>query len=212
MMGIAMGNIFCIGRNYSEHARELGNPVPATPVVFLKASGSLVRPLLGRWHLPRELGRIDPEIEWVVEIGRDATSLKEADALAVVSGYAVGLDVTARDLQSEAKSKGLPWLASKGRKGFAPLSEIKPVTAMGHGPFELELHVNGKVRQRASTAEMIFSLPRILCFLAELYGLTKGDLIFTGTPAGVGPVEVGDRVAAFLRGKSGLIELALQVE
>lgn len=212
MMGIAMGNIFCIGRNYSEHARELGNSVPTTPVVFLKASASLVRPVRGLWQLPRDIGRIDPEIEWVVEIGRDASSLTEADALAVVSGYAVGLDVTARDLQSEAKSKGLPWLASKGRKGFAPLSEVKAVEAMGHGPFELELQVNGKVRQKASTGEMIFSLPRILCFLAELYGLTKGDLIFTGTPAGVGPVEVGDKVAAFLRGKSSQIELALQVE
>lgn len=207
-----MGNIFCIGRNYSEHAKELGNPVPTTPVVFLKSWGSLVRPSPDRWYLPRDIGRIDPEIEWVVEIGRDASSLTEADALAAVAGYAVGLDVTARDLQSEAKSKGLPWLASKGRKGFAPLSEVKSVAAMGHGPFELELQVNGKTRQKASTAEMIFSLPRILCFLAELYGLTKGDLIFTGTPAGVGPVEVGDRVAAFLRGKSGQIEFELHVE
>lgn len=212
MMGIAMGNIFCIGRNYSEHAKELGNPVPAVPVVFLKAQASVVRPEQGRWRLPRDIGRIDPEIEWVVEIGCDASSLQKDDALAVVSGFAVGLDVTARDLQSEAKAKGLPWLASKGRKGFAPLSEIKPVSAMGYGPFELELRVNGKVRQKASTAEMIFSLPHILCFLAELYGLTKGDLIFTGTPAGVGPVEVGDKVAAFLRGKDSQIELALQVE
>lgn len=212
MMGIAMGNIFCIGRNYSEHANELGNPVPSTPVVFLKAQASVVRPVEGRWRLPRDLGRIDPEIEWVVEIGRSVSSLQEADALTVVSGYAVGLDVTARDLQSEAKSKGLPWLVSKGRKGFAPLSEIKPVNVMGHGPFGLELQVNGKVRQKASTAEMIFSLPHILCYLAELYGLAKGDLIFTGTPAGVGPVDVGDRVAAFLRGKNSHIELALQVE
>jgi len=212
MMDIAMGNIFCIGRNYSEHAKELGNPVPAVPVVFLKAQGSLVRPAQGRWRLPRDIGRIDAEIEWVVEIGRDAASLQEADALAVVSGYAVGLDVTARDLQSEAKSNGLPWLASKGRKGFAPLSEIKPVSALGHGPFELELLVNGKTRQKASTTEMLFSLPRILCFLAELYGLAKGDLIFTGTPAGVGPEEVGDTVAAFLRGKGRQVELLLQVE
>jgi 2-keto-4-pentenoate hydratase/2-oxohepta-3-ene-1,7-dioic acid hydratase in catechol pathway len=190
-----LNNIFCIGRNYTEHAQELGNAVPKSPIVFLKPTGALVySPKV--WELPRGIGQVDYEAEIVVRVGMATENVAEADAWYVVDSLGVGIDFTARDLQAEAKSRGLPWLDSKGRKGFAPVSNFIPLADSGRGPFELSLSVNGSVRQSASSDAQIFSIPVLLSYLAKHYGLRAGDLIFTGTPAGVGPVERGDRLVA----------------
>lgn len=188
-------NIFCIGRNYAEHAKELGNPVPERPVVFLKPTGSFVFSPASL-SFPANTGRLDPEVEVVVVIGKDGSAIPEKRALEWVRGYAVGLDFTARDAQSEAKAKGLPWLFSKGRKNFAPVSKV--ISTTDSSDIRFSLHINGEKRQSASTREMIFSIPRIIAYLSEHYGLERGDLIFTGTPAGVGPVRAGDVLVAEL--------------
>lgn len=205
-----MGNIFCIGRNFVEHAKELGNPVPERPVVFLKPSGSFVdNPT--RLELPKDCGRIDPEVEIIVFIGQDAETLTESNALQVVEGYGVGLDCTAREVQTAAKAKGLPWLASKGRKNFAPVSRSLAAKNVGNGPLEITLEVNSELRQKGSSEEMLFSIPKILVFLAANFGLRRGDIIFTGTPAGVGPVQMGDQVLATLKAGGETVRLQLTI-
>lgn len=195
MLTQVVGTIFCIGRNYVEHAKELGNPVPSSPVVFVKPRGAFV-PEPKTLLYPKGIARLDPEVELVVQVGQDADSVTESQALELVTGYAVGLDVTSREEQTLAKQKGLPWLLSKGRKGFAPVSHFLSPAQTGHGPFQLSLWVNGELRQRGSTAEMLFSVPKLLVFLAKEFGLRQGDIVFTGTPAGVGPVHSGETLKA----------------
>lgn len=186
-----VGTIWCIGRNYAEHARELGNEVPAAPVVFLKPASSLLLDG-GVLRLPPDSKRIDHEVELVVAAG---------DSLRM----AVGIDFTARDLQEEAKKKGLPWTSAKGRPGFAAVGNFVPLAL----PSELELSVGGQVRQRGSTGDMILSVEMIIEHLDRTYGLAEGDLIFTGTPAGVAPVAAGATIEAMLNGGDSRLRLTV---
>ena len=161
------------------------------PVVFLKPAAALLReghPL----HLPAFSQDVHYECELLVLIGRDADNIREADALQYVAGYGIGLDLTARDVQGEVKAKGLPWTKAKGFRGaacvsaFVPASELDPLAA------RFTLQVNGQLRQQGDTTLMRFSVPYIVSYLSQVYGLRAGDVIFTGTPEGVGQLHAGD--------------------
>ena len=176
--------IWCIGRNYAAHARELGSAPPAQPIVFLKPL-SAVNLDGGVLHLPPDSARVDHEVELVIARGRDGRLL-----------MAVGVDFTARDIQERDKAQGLPWTSCKGRPGFAALGAFVPPSL----PAVFQLSVNGEIRQRGNSAEMIFSVEKLLEHIDAVYGLAPGDVVYTGTPAGVSPLKSGDRVKAELSG------------
>lgn len=209
-LDLPVGSLWCIGRNYAEHARELGNALPQAPVVFLKPASSLVGDgAVIAW--PAEIGAVHHEVELVVAIGRGGSRIGRDAALAHVAGYAVGIDLTARDLQSKAKAAGLPWTEAKGRDGFAPLSRFVPAAAVADpAALVLELWVNGERRQAGHVADMLWDVPALIAYLSERYTLRPGDLIFTGTPSGVGPLSPGDRVEAAL--EPSLARLAVTVQ
>jgi len=186
-----VGTIWCIGRNYAEHAKELGNEAPTSPIVFLKPASSLMLDG-GVLRLPPDSLRVDHEVELVVAAGLSLM-------------MAVGIDFTARDLQEADKKKGLPWTSAKGRPGFAAVGNFVPLTM----PCNLELSVDGAVRQRGNTKDMIFPIERIIDHLDRTYGLAEGDLIFTGTPAGVAPLAAGAKVEALLNGGESRLRLTV---
>jgi len=203
--------IYCVGRNFADHAREMGAVAPASkndrghPVFFCKPADALVT----GDAVPYPPGTTDlhHEVELVVALGADAPPglLDPADAPALVYGYAVGLDLTRRDLQGAAKAKGLPWDTGKAFDHSAPISEIVPVAQAGElGQRALTLRVNGEVRQCGSLADLIWDVPEILHELSRLFALKAGDLVFMGTPAGVGPLLPGDEYVARLEGVAEL--------
>ncbi|MBI2788042.1 MAG: fumarylacetoacetate hydrolase family protein [Elusimicrobia bacterium] len=186
-----VGTIWCIGRNYAEHAKELGNEAPTVPIVFLKPASALLLDG-GVLRLPPDSRRVDHEVELVVAAGLSLM-------------MAVGIDFTARDIQEADKKKGLPWTSAKGRPGFAAVGNFVPLTA----PCDLELSVDGAVRQRGNTKDMIFPIEKIIDHLDRTFGLSEGDLIFTGTPAGVAPLAAGARVEALLNGGESRLRLTV---
>lgn len=190
------GKLICVGRNYAKHAAEMKSDVPETPVLFLKPATALVGQG-GKIVLPKMSQDVHHELELVVAIGRGGKNIPLNDALNHVDGYALGLDMTARDLQAEAKKKGLPWSVAKGFDTFAPLGPFAKAHDI-HDPqdLHLELLVNGDVRQTAHTADMIFSVADLISYCSTIFTLLPGDLIFTGTPEGVGPVVDGDQLVA----------------
>ena len=190
--------IICIGRNYIEHAKELNNPVPATPVFFMKPETSLLirnRP----FYYPEFSNDIHYETELVLRICKVGKHISERFANTYYDAIGLGIDFTARDLQQQAKEKGLPWEASKAFDNSAPIGEFIPVTELGdvHG-LEFKLLINGIQVQYGKASDMIFSYEKIISYVSKFVSLKMGDLIFTGTPAGVGPVKIGDRLEAFL--------------
>lgn len=203
--------IYCVGRNFAEHAREMGAAVPTSaadrgnPVFFLKPADAIV--LDEAVPYPRGTQDLHHEVELVVALGRDAPAgeLDPADAAALIFGYAVGLDLTRRDLQTAAKAKGLPWDTGKAFDHSAPISPIVPVADVGElGARALTLEVNGQTRQRGSLADLVWNVPEILHELSRLYALRAGDLVFMGTPAGVAALQPGDRYHAVLEGVAEL--------
>lgn len=199
--------IYCVGRNFAEHAREMGATAPASPaergapVFFCKPADAVVTD--GAVPYPRGTRELHHEIELVVALGRDAPAgvLAVEDAPSLVFGYALGLDLTRRDLQSAAKAKGLPWDTGKAFDHSAPISEIVPAAQVtGLESRALLLQVNGQTRQHGELRDLIWSVPEILHELSKLFALRAGDLVFMGTPAGVGPLQPGDRFEAFLDG------------
>jgi len=203
---LAIRNLFCIGRNFAEHAQELGNTVPSEPVVFLKPS-SAVMISGGDIVLPVRSERVDHEVELVVAIGADASRVSEAQALSCVAGIGVGIDITARDLQEQAKKKALPWAVAKGFDTFAVLGDFVPFQR-GFSDWEsllLALSVNGEARQSGRVGDMLFSVPQLISWLSQVYHLKAGDLIYTGTPPGVAPLRAGDRVVAELASGDGAV-------
>lgn len=200
-------NVYAIGRNYRDHARELDNPVPAKPLFFLKPSTAVV-PTGSTIVLPG-VGRVDHEVEVVVAIGDRGRRVPEERALGIVSGYAVGIDVTARDLQAEVRKQGLPWALAKGFEGFAPVGPWAAAGTVDPAALGFSLSVNGEVRQRGNTAEMLFPVARLVAYLSTIIPLVPGDLVFTGTPAGVAPLLPGDRVVAELEGGLSRLEVSV---
>jgi 2-keto-4-pentenoate hydratase/2-oxohepta-3-ene-1,7-dioic acid hydratase in catechol pathway len=193
---LAVGKIVCLARNYAEHAKEMKGEVPQSPVLFLKPSTAVVAPG-GALRLPDFSSEIHHEVELVVVVGRKARNVSSAEAMACVLGYGVGLDLTARDLQKRAKERGEPWAAAKGFDGSAPVSEIAAAEEVGDpGDLAIELRVNGELRQSGRTSQMIFKTAEIIAFVSTIFTLEPGDLLFTGTPSGVGPIRAGDVLEA----------------
>ncbi len=188
--------IICVGKNYARHAAELNSTVPAEPILFLKPPTALIGP--GQTVLlPPRSREVHHEVELVVVIGREGKHISESEALNYVAGYALGLDMTARDLQQKAKEAGHPWTLAKGFDTFAPLGPIVPATAVSDPQrVQLRLRVNHEVRQDGNTADMVFSVARLIAYCSEIFTLQPGDLLFTGTPEGVGPVQDGDLLVA----------------
>lgn len=197
--------IYCVGRNYAEHAQEMGASAPdsaardESPMFFMKPADAItLDPVI---PYPAATAELHHEVELVVALGRDApgagTSIAEAADL--VYGYAIGLDLTRRDLQAQAKARAHPWDVAKGFDQSAPISAIIPADELGdlHG-LSIQLQVNGQLRQRGQLQDMIWSVAEILHALSRLFALRAGDLIFTGTPAGVGPLRPGDHYRASL--------------
>jgi 2-keto-4-pentenoate hydratase/2-oxohepta-3-ene-1,7-dioic acid hydratase in catechol pathway len=188
--------IICVGRNYRDHAKELGNEVPVEPLIFFKPPSSLLRPG-GTVLLPKASSRVDFEGELVLVIGKRVHKLAEdADLHSVIRGWTLADDVSARDLQK----KDLQWARAKGFDTFCPLGpfvsdEINPMSGV-----TIETRLNGEVRQQASTSDFIFGIPKLLSFITEAFTLEPGDVILTGTPAGVGQLKPGDHVEVSIEG------------
>lgn len=198
------GKLICIGRNYPKHAAEMKSDVPQEPVIFLKPSSALVGQG-GKVVLPSASRDVHHELELVAAIGRGGKNIAVGDALNHVDSYAIGLDMTARDLQAEAKKRGLPWTVSKGFDTFAPIGPLIAAREVGDPQqLTLELRVNGELRQRAFTGDMLFGVSELIAYSSTIFTLLPGDLIYTGTPEGVGPVEDGDRMEAHGGGLSDL--------
>ena len=204
--------IVCLGRNYAEHAKELGHEVPEEPVIFLKPPSALIGPNQAI-ILPRKSEHVDHEVELAVIIGKRAKGVRAEKAMDYVLGYTILLDITARDLQWEAKRKGLPWTVAKGFDTFAPVGpRIVDKRELRIDDLEIGLKVNGEVRQLARTSEMIFKVPEIIEYVSGIMTLEPGDIIATGTPAGVGPLRHGDKVEAWIEGIGKLEEDVLAEE
>jgi acylpyruvate hydrolase len=191
-----IGKIICLARNYAEHAKELGNETPAAPVLFMKpasaviANGETVR-------IPTYSQECHYEVELAVLIGKEAQHVTPEQAMEYVAGYGEAIDMTLRDMQNQLKSKGLPWEIAKGFDTSCPLSDFVPASAVAdpHN-LRLRLSVNGESRQDGTSADMIHRVPQIVSYISGIFTLEPGDVILTGTPAGVGKVEAGDVMEA----------------
>ncbi len=191
--------IICIGRNYAEHAKELNNPVPSKAVFFLKPATSLLRN--GRpFFYPDFSQDIHYELELVVRINKMGKSIPQAFALNYIDQITLGVDFTARDLQADCKAKGLPWEIAKAFDYSALVGDYIPFRQESAEAYHFELFKNGEKGQDGHSKEMIFSFASIISYVSQFITLRTGDLIFTGTPAGVGPVQPGDRLEGFLDG------------
>jgi fumarylpyruvate hydrolase len=201
--------IYCVGRNYAAHAREMGkDPDREPPFFFMKPADAIV-PGGGEVKYPPGTSDLHHEIELVVALNRGGSNIAAAEALDYVYGYAVGLDLTRRDLQAEAKKMGRPWDFGKSFDQSAPISAVYPVARYGHHPAgSITLHVNGELRQQGDLADMIWSVPDTIAYLSQYYRLEPGDLIFTGTPAGVGAVAPGDKLTGRV---GGVAELNVEI-
>lgn len=193
--------IFCVGKNYADHAREMGgDPEREAPFFFSKPADAVV-PGTADVTMPPRTANLHHEIELVVAIGKGGVNIAATDALDAVFGYGVGNDLTRRDLQADAKAAGRPWDMAKGFDHSAILSPIRPVAETGHpAAARIWLSVNGEVRQDGDIADMIWPVADIVAELSTYVELKPGDLIFTGTPAGVGPIAAGDRVEGGIDG------------
>jgi len=200
-----VARIYCVGRNYAEHAREMGHdPNREPPFFFMKAANSVVQSgsTIG---YPVQTKDVHHEIEMVVAIGKGGKTIPVEKALEHVWGYGVGLDMTRRDIQTEAKKMGRPWEMGKSFDESAPLSELKPASQVGHpAKGAVWLKVNGQVKQQGDISQMIWSVPEQIAYLSGLVTLQPGDLIFSGTPAGVGPVKSGDKLEGHVDGVGDL--------
>jgi 2-keto-4-pentenoate hydratase/2-oxohepta-3-ene-1,7-dioic acid hydratase in catechol pathway len=181
---VEIRTIYCVGRNYAAHAKELGSDVPSAPLIFLKPASALLLDH-GTLYLPAQSQRVDHEVEVVAGVFPDGKVR-----------YAVGIDFTARDIQLEAKKKGDPWTLAKGFKGFAALGNFIDAQP----PFEFSLTVDGHLRQRGRTQDMVFPIPALLDYIDATFGLGPGDVVYTGTPEGVSPLKPGDHIVAELGG------------
>jgi 2-keto-4-pentenoate hydratase/2-oxohepta-3-ene-1,7-dioic acid hydratase in catechol pathway len=197
---IPAGKILCLGRNYAEHVKEMNVRAGEDPVIFLKPTSALIRdgdPIF----YPSISQNLHHEVELVIVIGKMGKNIPEDKVQDYILGYAIGLDMTLRDLQSKAKKEGLPWTIAKGFDTSAPLSNIIPREKISN-PDNLTIicKVNGSIRQSSSTKNMIMPVKSIVSYISSIFKLEYGDLIFTGTPEGVGPVKIGDIVEAEMEG------------
>lgn len=194
--------IICVGRNYAAHAKELNNPVPEDPVIFLKPDSSLLRNNED-FFLPAYSNDVHHECEIVLRVGKEGKYIDRQFGESYIDAIGLGIDFTARDIQSRAKEKGLPWTLAKGFHGSAPVSAfIDKSRYPDLRNLRFQLQVNGQTRQQGFTGDMIFDIGFLIEFITRYMVIKKGDLIFTGTPEGVAKVNAGDRLEAFLEGES----------
>ena len=191
--------IYCVGRNYADHVKEMGGDSREPPVFFTKPADAVMANETEILY-PSRTSNLHYEIELVIAIGHGGRNLQKDHALEHVFGYAVGNDLTRRDLQSAAKQKGQPWDTSKGFDGSAPLAAIRPVSQGHLSKGRIWLTVNGQLRQESDIGAMIWSVPEVIAELSTLFELKPGDLIFTGTPSGVGALQPGDRIEGGIEG------------
>lgn len=201
--------VYCVGRNYADHAIEMGHDPSRDPPFFFQKNPDCVLPPGTHFPYPSATRDVHFEMELVVALGAGGADIPAASALDLVFGYGVGLDMTRRDLQGEAKKLGHPWEVGKAFEASAPCSAIAPASRIGHpAAGRIWLEVNGAMRQDGDLAQMIWKVPEVITYLSGLFTLRPGDLIMTGTPAGVGAVVRGDK----LRGAAdGVGEIALSV-
>jgi len=204
--------IYCVGRNYVEHAKEMGATGREAPFFFMKPADAVLpvpHGTVGEMPYPPMTSDLHHEIELVVAIGKGGRNISAANALEHVWGYAVGLDMTRRDLQGEAKKLGRPWCTGKGFDFSAPIAPIHPVAETGHyAKSEIKLDVNGASRQKSDVEKLIWNVAETIEHLSKYYELRPGDLIFTGTPEGVAAVKQGDLLEGAI---AGLGELKVRV-
>ena len=190
--------IIAIGRNYAEHAKELNNPVPTVPVIFMKPDTALLKDNKPFYH-PEFSSDIHHEIELVLKVSKEGKHVAEKFASNYFEEIALGIDFTARDIQSKHKEKGLPWELAKSFDNSAPVSKFLPkANFRSLSELNFRLDVNGSTVQSGNTKDLLFSFEKIIAFVSQYITLKKGDLIFTGTPAGVGKIDIGDHLAGYL--------------
>jgi fumarylpyruvate hydrolase len=201
----ALHRIYCVGWNYAEHVREMGlTPEREPPIFFMKPLDAIV-PAGGSIAYPPRTADLHHEIELVVAIGRGGADISRTEALDFVWGYGTGIDMTRRDLQAHAKQRGQPWETSKAFDGAAPLGPLRAAAEIGHpAAGRIWLAVNGDVRQDGDLRQLIWSVPEIIEHLSAYFRLAPGDLIYTGTPAGVGAVQPGDVLEGGIDGVGGV--------
>ena len=196
--------IIGIGRNYSAHTKELNNTLPAIPIIFLKPDTALLKNNEA-FYFPTFTTDIHHEIELVVKISKEGKNIQEKFAHKYYEEIGIGIDFTARDLQQHAKEQGLPWTLAKGFNGSAPVSEfVSKSNYQNIQNISFSLTINGELRQAGTTADMVFSIDYIIAYISQFITLKKGDLIYTGTPKGVGSIAIGDVLEGFLENKKML--------
>ena len=202
--------VICIGRNYSDHAKELNNPVPSKPMIFMKPPSALLvnnKP----FYYPEFTNDLHYELELVVKMCKNGRHIQPSYAHKYYEQVALGIDFTARDLQTECKQTGHPWEIAKGFDGSAPISDFISIDKVNRNAIEFELHKNGTLVQKGNTKDMIFSIDQIIVYISKVFKLQMGDIIYTGTPAGVGPVVIGDKLEGLLHTKDEILPM-LSVE
>lgn len=201
--------IFCVGRNYAEHAKELGNDVPEEPVIFMKPKSALLQPQTP-FYYPEFSNELHYEVELVLRISKNGKYITEDQAEKYVDALSLGIDFTARDIQAELKKKGLPWEKAKAWDNSAILGKWINLTAdLFENPLHFSLLKNGEAVQKGDSTHMIFSFSQIISNISNYFSLNIGDLIYTGTPAGVGETVVGDVLEGYLE-KEKMFELTIR--
>ncbi|WP_027856749.1 fumarylacetoacetate hydrolase family protein [Marinobacterium jannaschii] len=204
-VGLPLGKVVCVGRNYADHAAELNNPIPTEPMLFIKPASSVV-PMAQPFRLPTGHGSVHFETEMAILIGQPLSHATEAEAAAAIAGVGLALDLTLRDLQGKLKEKGHPWEKAKAFDGACPLSAFVAAGAVADlQNLQIRLRVNGEVRQDGNSSHMLNKVLPLISYISDFFSLQPGDVVLTGTPAGVGPVVAGDQL------KVGLGDL-LEVE
>jgi 2-keto-4-pentenoate hydratase/2-oxohepta-3-ene-1,7-dioic acid hydratase in catechol pathway len=198
--------IICIGRNYVDHAKELHNPVPSKPLVFMKPPSALLvnnKP----FYYPEFTNDLHYEVELVIKIGKNGKYVQPEFASEYISEIGLGIDFTARDIQKNCKEKGHPWEIAKAFDGSAVISPFISLSKVNRQGIEFELHKNGEQVQHGNSKDMIFSFEDIIVYTSQFFKLQMGDYIYTGTPAGVGTVQIGDRLEGFLHTKKEILPM-----
>ncbi len=201
--------IICVGRNYAEHAKELNNEVPTEPVIFLKPDTCLLRN--GQpFYLPDFSSDIHHEIELVLKICKEGKHIAEKHASKYYDEIGLGIDFTARDIQQKCKTKGLPWELAKAFDGSSPVGNFLPKSTWSDpGNISFHLKINDNIIQQGNSSDLLFSFETVIVFVSKYITLRKGDLIYTGTPAGAGQVAIGDKLEGFI-GTSKLLEFEVK--
>lgn len=201
--------IICIGRNYAEHAKEMNQPVPSEPVIFLKPETAVLKDNAPFFY-PEFTKDLHHEVELVLKISKMGRHIAPEFANRYYDEIGIGIDFTARDLQAKFKEKGLPWEKAKAFDNSAPLGKFLPKTQFaGMNAISFHLDVNGKTVQKGNTKDLLFSFDQLIAHISQFFTLKTGDLIFTGTPEGVGPVKTGDRLEAFI-GENKLLDFEIK--